>query len=269
MKKKNVLWFCVVLMTVFGMSSCSSDEEDTVTNNGGPVTNNEKVVIDPDGIVDYQFSEAVHTDSVDGCTITRDETGRIARLDFYKEGVDPIEKLSSCPSSFDDIKHLFPLSEGHEIRLEGTSHLETITGEKLPQCSEIYCLYYKGVLVDYGYGRFHAYYLDMPEGKWLTWADTKSLIDVSDVNTIPAISEQQAKQVFADYQKVDRDDSWDCKLRIREYSTRKDDAVVRKHILVYDVTGPYPPEAGPCATGWSRPNAVIDAHTGHIIATNR
>ena len=52
MKKSSILWMFALLMLAFGMSSCSSDEEDTVTNNGGPVTNNEKVVIDPDGIVD-------------------------------------------------------------------------------------------------------------------------------------------------------------------------------------------------------------------------
>lgn len=262
MEKSKSLWFCAVLMLTVAISSCSSDEEDVVTNNGNPV-------IDPDGIVDYQFSEAIHTDLVDGCTITRDETDRIVRLDFYKEGTDPIEKLSGCPSSFDEIKHLFPLGEGHEIRLEGTTQLETVTGDLQPECSEIYRLYYKGVLVDYGYGMSQVYYLNTPEGKRLIWADTKALIDVNDVNTIPGISEQQAKQIFADCQEVDRDDSWDCKLCIREYSTRKDDVIVRRHILVYDVIGPYPPEAGSCATGWSRRYAVIDAHTGHIIATNK
>ena len=254
----------IVLVAVFvgsALISCSSDDEDKDI-----VIDDVAFVIDPDGIIDSQFSEEYHTDLVDGCTITRDETDRIVSLEYYKEGTDPVGRLNNCPSSFDEIKYLFPLSENHEIRLEGTTHLEGPNGE-IPECSEIYRLFYKDVLVDRGWAE--VFYINTPQGKRMTHAITEAFIDIKDLNTNPVISEQQARQIFANYMKIDRDDSWTCKLCIKEYSTRKEGTIVRKHVLVYDVTGSYPPEAGWCGTGWTIPRAVIDAQTGHIISTNK
>ena len=87
------------------------------------------------------------------------------------------------------------------------------------------------------------------------------------MNPIPAISEQKARQIFADYLKTERNDNWPCKLSIKEYSTRKGDTVVRKHILVYDVTS----DIGTwfCKTGMAISYAQIDAQTGHFIAAGK
>ena len=259
MKQRKLLWMCALLVLAF--TGCSSDDDE----NEIVIYDDVILVIDPDGIIDNQFSEEYHTEMVDGCLITRDETDRIVSLEYYKEGTDPVGRLDNCPSSFDEIKHLFPLSEGGEIRLEGTTHLEDPNGE-IPECSELYRLFYKDVLVDRGWAE--VFYINTPQGKRMTHAITEAFIDIKDLNTNPAISEQQARQIFANYMKIDRDDSWTCKLSIKEYLTRKDGIIVRKHVLVYDVIGSYPPEAGWCGTGVVIPGAVIDAQTGHIISTN-
>lgn len=251
MKKSRLLWMSALLTLAIGTGSCSKDDD-------------EDIVIDPDGIIDYQFSEDLHTEKVDGCTITRDESDRIVRLEYFVAGTDPEEKLYSCPSSFDEIKHLFPMSEGNEIRLEGTTEWETPNGER-NEYSELYQHYYKGVLVD-GF-KSQVFYFITPEGKRMIRANTQAFFDIKDVNPIPAISEQKARQIFADYLKTERNDNWPCKLSIKEYSTRKGDTVVRKHILVYDVTA----DIGTwfCKTGMAISYAQIDAQTGHFIAAGK
>ena len=52
-----------------------------------------------------------------GLTIFRDETGRVTQIQAFIVGQDDLEKLMSAPTSFEDIRYLFPLSEGNEIRL--------------------------------------------------------------------------------------------------------------------------------------------------------
>ena len=91
----------------------------------------ECIVIDPDGIIDNQFSEEYHTESFDGYTYTYDESNRIVRIDFYNAGADRQDKLDSCPSSFDEIKHLFPMSEGNEVRIDGTTKTISLSGDTL------------------------------------------------------------------------------------------------------------------------------------------
>ena len=43
MKKNNVLWICVVLMMAFGISSCSSDDDDDNPIEGYHSANSESV----------------------------------------------------------------------------------------------------------------------------------------------------------------------------------------------------------------------------------
>ena len=228
----------------------------------------ECIVIDPDGIIDNQFSEEYHTESFDGYTYTYDESNRIVRIDFYNAGADRQDKLDSCPSSFDEIKHLFPMSEGNEVRIDGTTKTISLSGDTL-EYGEIFQHYYKDIPVDHFNSDTH--YLITPKGKRMIWARTSAFFDIKDLDPTPAVSEQQAREIFANYQNVSINDSWQCNLKIKEYSTRKNGVVVRKHVLVYDIANPYDPyvlmqTGGGCMTGVTIPYALIDAHTGHIIA---
>lgn len=251
MKKSRLIWMCALLLLSIGMSSCSSDEDHYIA-------------IDPDGIIDPLFSEELHSDLVNGCTITRDETDRIVRLEYYTPGTDPAEKLDGCPSSFDEIKHLFPMSEGNEIRLESTYEWQNTNGAT--EYSETYQHYYKGVPLSYGSAS--VFYFITPNGKRMIRANTGVLFDINDLNPTPTISEQQARQIFANYLNMDKNDSWPCRLTIQEYSTRREDTIIRKHVLVYEMTGPQVSDLWFCGT-MNIPYALIDAHTGHIIAASK
>ena len=228
----------------------------------------EGIVIDPDGIIDNQFSEEYHTESFGGYTYTYDESNRIVRIDFYNAETDQKDKLDSCPSSFDDIKHLFPMSEGNEVRIDGTTKTISLSGDTI-EYGEIFQHYYKDIPVDHFNSDTH--YLITPKGKRMIWARTSAFFDIKDLDPTPKISEQQAREIFANYQNVSINDFWQCNLKIKEYSTRKNGVVVRKHVLVYDIANPYDPyvlmqTGGFCETEVTIPYALIDAHTGHIIA---
>ena len=250
MKKSYILWIFALLMLVVGMSSCSSDDETTSIAKG---------------IYDNSFIEKYYTESINGWTITRDESNRVTGLTFFLLGNDSFEKLYSCPSSLDEIMYLFPLSDGNEIRLIRQGELSAV--DEYPdfqQFYEVYEHYYKGVLVANGMSRF--YYFITPQGKWMSYAFTESFIDIKDLDPIPEITEQKAKQILANYLNVDRDDTWPCKLYINEYSSRKNGLVVRDQRLVYCIEGPYAP-GDPNVMYFTAPryHAQIDAHTGELI----
>ena len=100
----------------------------------------------------------------------------------------------------------------------------------------------------------------------MSYAFTESFIDIKDLDPIPEITEQKAKQILANYLNVDRDDTWPCKLYINEYSSRKNGLVVRDQRLVYCIEGPYAP-GDPNVMYFTAPryHAQIDAHTGELI----
>ena len=153
-------------------------------------------------------------------------------IEAFLAGQDDLEKLMSAPTSFEDIRYLFPLSEGNEIRLVGQGENSPI-GEAsglgdlshYPQYYENYTQYYKGVPIG-NWCRIN--YFGTPQGKRMTYATWSPCIDVKNLDPTPNISEQKARQVMADYLEVDRNDSWPCEMKIREYSTKKDGKIQRK-----------------------------------------
>ena len=92
MKKNIFLWMSALVLTIAGLSSCSSSDDDIKT---------EDLIVN-------------NTDITNGWVIQRDESDRVTYVRCFTSVKDPKEKLYSCPSSFDEIKHLFPLSEGNE-----------------------------------------------------------------------------------------------------------------------------------------------------------
>jgi hypothetical protein len=254
MKKNSISWLFAMLMLAIGMSSCSSDDETT------------SIAI---GIYDNSFTEQHHTESINGWTITRDESDRVTQLIFFLAGYDPIEKLYSSPTSLDEIMNFFPLSDGNEIRLIHQDKPTPVDGHpELQQSYEEYDHYYKGVLVVNGMSRL--YYFITPQGKRMSYALTKSFIDIKNLNPIPDISEQKARQILANYLNVDRDDTWPCNLYVKEYSSRKNGQVVRDQRLIYFVEGPYAP-GDPDVEYFRAPRyyAEIDAHTSELIVVTK
>ena len=205
-----------------------------------------------------------------GLTIYRDESGRVTQIQAFIAGQDDLEKLMSAPTSFEDIRYLFPLSEGNEIRQVGQGENPTI-GEAsglgdlsdYPQYYEDYTQYYKGVPIG---NRSRINYFGTPQGKRMTYATLGPFIDVKNLNPTPTISERKARQMLADYLEVDRDDSWPCELKIREYSTKKDGKIQRDVKLIYIVTGPYAPQ-DPNVFYYMAPHyyAEVDAHTSQLV----
>ena len=205
-----------------------------------------------------------------GLTIYRDESGRVTGIQAFVTGQDNMEKLMSAPTSFEDIRYLFPLSEGNEIRLVGQGENPPI-GEAsglgdlsdYPQYYEDYTQYYKGVPIS---NRCRINYFGTPQGKRMTYAMLGPFIDVKNLDPTPTITEQKARQVLADYLEVNRDDSWPCTLGIREYSTKKDGKIQRDVRLIYFVTGPYAPME-PYILYCMAPQyyAEVDAHTGQLV----
>lgn len=223
----------------------------------------------------YNVSQLVYDEQQtkteeNGLTIYRDESGRVTAIEAFLAGQDDLEKLMSAPTSFEDIRYLFPLSEGNEIRLVGQGENSPI-GEAsglgdlshYPQYYENYTQYYKGVPIG-NWCRIN--YFGTPQGKRMTYATWSPCIDVKNLDPTPNISEQKARQVMADYLEVDRDDSWPCTLKISEFSTKKDGKIQRDVRLIYFVTGPYAP-MDPDVFYFMAPRyyAEVDAHTGQLV----
>ena len=225
----------------------------------------------------YDASQLVYNEQrtvteENGLTIYRDESGRATGIEAFLAGQDDMEKLMGAPTSFEDIRYLFPLSEGNEIRMVGQGENPPI-GEAAglgdlshyPQYYENYTQYYKGVPIGYS-NRCRINYFGTPQGKRMTYATLGPFIDVKNLNPTPTISERNARQMLADYLEVDRDDSWPCELKIKEYSTKKDGKIQRDVRLIYIVTGPYAPQ-DPDVFYYMAPHyyAEVDAHTSQLV----
>ena len=246
-----IAWFVGLSLT-----SCSSDSEKPI-----PVYDYHQ----------FSFEEQFTITTENGLTIRRDESGRVTDIQAFLAGQDELEKLMNAPSSMDDIRHLFPLSEDNEIRLTNTGENPAI-GENAnlgelafyPQYYEDYSQYYKNVLVDC-WCRIN--YFGTPQGKRMSYTFlAHPFIDVKNLNPKPDISEKQARQVLADYLEVERDDNWPCYLLIKEYSTKKDEKILRDVRLIYSIQGP-PAPTDPNLIYFMAPTyrAEIDAHTSQLL----
>lgn len=256
MKRLKLLMTACLTMALV---ACSDDSD---SNKPIPVCDTSQLVYDEQQTITEE----------NGLTVFRDETGRVTQIQAFIAGRDDLEKLMAAPTSFEDIRYLFPLSEGNEIRLlrQGenppigeTSGLGDLS--HYPQYYEDYTQYYKGVPT----GRWcRINYFGTPQGKRMSYVTVGPFIDIKGLDINPRQKEQQARQVLADYLEVERDDSWPCELKIREYSTRKDGKIQRDIRLVYFITGPYAlsdPDVMYYDIILPRYQAEVDAHTGQLV----
>lgn len=221
----------------------------------------------------YDFTqlniEEQQTNSVeDGLTITRDESGRVSRIEAYLVGEDNLEKLMSAPESFDDIKHLFPLSDGNEIRLINNGEINYFEEKDALNHSiqyfEQYQQFYQDIPIYNAMGEI--FYFMTNEGKRMSYGWFGPFVDVKNLKTTPDISETKARQTLANQLDEKRDDSWPCQMYIKEYSTRKDGKIQRDVRLIYAIDGPLAPML-PDVWYCFPPHyyAEIDAHTGQLL----
>ena len=253
---KNIwrLWRAMLLLGCMTMVwACSNDDDDSLKFN--PYYQYSQLAIDE------QFTNKVEN----GLNITRDESGRVIFIGLTQIEGDLAEKLKNAPTSFDDIKHLFPLSEGNEIRVIDEGQMGSY--EEYPdyhQYFQKFQQYYKNVPIQTGMG--YIYYFANAEGKRLSYGWFGPFIDVKNLNPTPTISEKQARQVLADELNEKRNDKWPCELQIREYSTRQEWKLRRDIRLIYAVTGSMiPTKPGIYYCQSPRYYAEIDAHTGQLL----
>jgi hypothetical protein len=232
--------FIIVGIALLGgmLTACSSDDEEYKGN---------EVAYIPNPNCEEQYT----TSEENGLSITRDESGRVRYIVVFRPDQDGVEKLLNAPTSFDDIRYLFPLSEGNEIKIED----EGDTKEK-------YIQYYKGIPVMSG--SIIKYFVTM-QGRRISEADIH-FFDVKDLDPNPDLSKDDALQVFANYIKVPRQTDWTCYLFVNEYSKRSDSQIIRDHRLIYTVYGRLP-NFGYDKVYEVEPlyEAEIDAHTGEIL----
>lgn len=248
------LWRALMLLGCVTMVwACSSDDDDIVKHN--PYYKFSQL----------SFEEEYTTKMENGLNITRDESGRVEYIVLPEMEGDLAEKLKNAPTSFDDIKHLFPLSEGNEIRLIEEGQMGDY--EEYPGYHQYYQRfqqYYKNVPIQAGIGYIN--YFANAEEKRMSYGWFGPFINVKDINPTPNISEKQARQKLADELNEERNDNWHCELQIREYSTRKEGKIQRDIRLIYAVTGPYlPSEPGVYYCMAPQYYAEIDAHTGQLL----
>ena len=248
------LWRALMLLGCVTMVwACSSDDDNIVKHN--PYYKFSQL----------SFEEEYTTKMENGLNITRDESGRVTYIGLPQTEGNLAERLKNAPTSFDEIKHLFPLSEGNEIRLIDEGQLGPY--EEYPdyqQYDQKYQQYYKNVPIQTGIS--YIFYFTNAEEKRMSYGWFGPFIDVKDINPTPNISEKQARQMLADELNQERNDNWPCELKIREYSTRKEGKIQRDIRLIYAVTGPIIPTEGNIYF-CNPPHyyAEIDAHTGQLL----
>ena len=268
--KKNRIWVTAALIMTAVITGCSTENGEGIDEQKMENVPVDSSFIEP--VDSGHLQEVYVTSRENNLIVARDESGRVTYVEAFSAGQDNLEKLMKAPSSFEDISFLFPMSEGNEIKLTRTGDNPPIgdypgLGElaDYPQYFEDYTQYYKGVPVVGNMKRIN--YFMTPEGKRMSVAIFGPVVDVNNLNTLPSISEQQARQVLADYLDVKADDSWPCELQIREFSTKKDGKIQRDVRLVYHIEGPLAP-MDPNVYYFMAPRyyATIDAHTGLLIA---
>lgn len=235
---KKLLIVAAIALLGGMLTACSSSDEEYNGNEVALIHN-------------FDCEEQYTTSEENGLSITRDESGRVRFIVAFRPDEDGVEKLLNAPTSFDDIRYLFPLSEGNEIKIAD----EGETKEK-------YIQYYKGIPVMSG--SIIRYFVTM-QGRRISEADIH-FFDVKDLDLNPDLSKDDALQVFANYLKVPRQTDWTCYLYINEYSKRSGSQIIRDHRLIYTVYGRLPNysddkvyEVEPLY------EAEIDAHTGEIL----
>lgn len=211
--------------------------------------------------------------------IQRDEAGRIERFTCFDPQKDPMDKLYRCPSSFEDIKFLFPLSEGNEIRFDEPYPLYVDAKFPSLMISKVFGQqYYKDIRVEGGQGCF-SYYLTR-DGLRMSSAFFEPFYDIKDLDVNPHITYEKAAEVFTNYTNLPLArpieemlrDTLGTQPHIGEFVTLENGKAARSVHLYYTIYGPLghcnEPLIPGTAISESRCIAMIDAHTGEILKTN-
>ena len=103
--KKQSYYAILMLLASTMLAGCSSSDEEYNGNEVALIHN-------------FDCEEQYTTSEENGLSITRDESGRVRYIVVFRPDQDGVEKLLNAPTSFDDIRYLFPLSEGNEIKIE-------------------------------------------------------------------------------------------------------------------------------------------------------
>ena len=250
MKKNKVLWLCVLLMLVVGMSSCSSD--DVPGDGSGRESSGEfvePVNDEPEfsaGTGQNPNHESVSkTAESNGIEITRDSYGGIKWISFLGNN-------DVAPATAKDLfgKYMkLDLDENFRLYRQ-----ETEDWMENPLTIECYQQQYKGVIF-YSAG----YNVRFRHGKV---TDCNGLfVKIDNLDVTPAFDLQKAKEIFAKYLKVSVKEigsgnmmAWfDDALMIVEFPVSKGSSQWAPR-LVYGLSG-------------KMEYAFIDAHTGRILQT--
>jgi hypothetical protein len=272
MKKKSLLWISAFLLMLAG---CSSDDEivNGVKVEYGSSDDDYRL---PEGIGqnnliplyssnDLSHNRKTNVETLGNWNVCIDDDGRYLWASLYDTG-DPIEKLYAAPSSYEELSgKLFNLDDDHSLKLDTVEYYTDYEGYS--RRADFYDEYYRGVPVLCGQYRFH--FLYNPTEQHIHHC-SGFFMSFDNLDVTPAITGDQAIQIFSTYLKKPSDSSWTATLYAREYHVRVEGETFRREQrLVYYVTGPaakvkvymgdWPNEID------TNKSAEIDAHTGQII----
>ncbi len=261
----------IFLSALFLLTACSSDDDTELIDElekelGKDVGNLSNLLTPLYNPEDISWGGAPHYEQMGEWGTSIDDAGRYRGAQFYGT-YDPIEKLYRAPSSVEDLNGIFfVLDKDYELRLD--SMVEIPAWEGLPECSrrlDFYSEYYKGVPV-YS-GRYEFQFYGTTQGpriiNFTGWFYTFTNIDIT-----PTISSNTAMKIFSKYQNATIDNTWKCKLYVREYNLQsKGKKVGVDQRLIYEVIGPPAQHYMDFGVYDMSANfkAEIDAHTGQII----
>ena len=257
---KKYLYFLMSAMLVVLSAGCSSDDDSGMPEGG------QENLIPLYSSNDLNYNYKTHVEVLGNWKVCKDDEGRFRWATLYDTG-DPIEKLYVAPSSYEELDgKLFNLGDDHSLKLD-TVEYYTDSGEGYSHRQDFYDEYYRGVPVLCGQYSFLFFFNSQEQH---IHHCSGYFISFDNLDVTPAITGNQAMQIFSAYLKKPTESSWTATLYAREYHVRVEGETFRREQrLVYYVTGP---AAKVMMTSMcdmyeidSNESAEIDAHTGQII----
>jgi hypothetical protein len=246
----------IVLM----LAGCSSDDDYDLPEGIGQ--NN---LIPLYSSNDLSYNRKTHVESLGNWNVCKDDDGRYLWATLYDKG-DPVEKLYAAPSSYEELDgKLFNLDDDHSLKLDTVEYYTDYEGYSRRQ--DFYNEYYRGIPVLGGQYSFLYFY--NPQEQHIHHC-SGYFISFDNLDVTPAITGNQAIQIFSAYLKKTIETSWTATLYAREYHVRVEGETFRREQrLVYYITGPAIKAttymgSWPCEIDTNE-SAEIDAHTGQII----
>ena len=265
---------CLFVLTAGAMwTACSSDDKDDLPEVVGqenddynlPKNNGEEELTPLYSSTDLGYNIKTHVEPLGNWTVCLDDEGHCWWATFY-ETTEPIEKWHIAPSSPLDLNgKLFNLDDDHSLK--------KVNEEQYPDYGEYsrrqeyYHEYYRGVPVLNGDYSF--FYLRNSQEEHIIHG-SGYFITFDSLDAKPAITGNQAKQIFSEHLKVPIEETWTASLYAREYHVRVEGETFRREQrLIYYVIGPTV-KIIKCSgkdqiEGESNQSAEIDAHTGQIV----